>query len=68
MTIELPYSLQQGLSTMARREHREVTSLIEDAVRMYLEVTSISNLEPWQVAESQAVLARELSLKLDARR
>ena len=61
MTIELPRSVEEPLRDLARRQDREVGALVEDAVRQYLEAAAITDLEPAEVAESQAALVGELS-------
>ena len=60
MSIELPATVEQQLRNLAARQGRDVSALVEDAVRQYLEATAITDLEASEVAEAQAALAGEL--------
>ena len=60
MTIDLPSVVEQQLRDLAKRQNRNIAELIEDAVRQYLEAAAITDLDPNQVAETQAQLISEL--------
>ena len=60
MTIDLPTVIEEQLRDLAKRQNRDIAELIEDAVRQYLETAAITDLEPNQVAETQAKLLGEL--------
>jgi predicted transcriptional regulator len=61
MTIDLPSVVEDQLRDLAKRQNRDIAELIEDAVRQYLEVAAITDVDPNQVAETQAELLGELS-------
>jgi predicted transcriptional regulator len=60
MTIDLPSVVEEQLRDLAKRQNRDIAELIEDAVRQYLEAAAITDLDPNQVAETQAKLVSEL--------
>ena len=60
MTIDLPSVVEEQLRDLAKRQNRDIAELIEDAVRQYLEAAAITDLDPNQVAETQAKLLSEL--------
>jgi predicted transcriptional regulator len=60
MTIELPSVVEEQLRDLAKRQNRDIADLIEDAIRQYLEAAAITDLDPNQVAETQAKLLSEL--------
>jgi predicted transcriptional regulator len=60
MTIDLPSVVEEQLRDLAKRQNRDVAELIEDAIRQYLEAAAITDLDPNQVAETQAKLLSEL--------
>lgn len=60
MTIELPRVIEEQLRDLAKRQNRDIAELIEDAIRQYLEAAGITDLDPNQVAETQAKLLIEL--------
>ena len=62
MTIDLPSVIEEQLRDLAKRQNRDIAELIEDAVRQYLETAAITDLDPNQVAETQAELLSELPL------
>ena len=61
MTIDLPSVVEEQLCDLAKRQNRDIAELIEDAIRQYLEAAAITDLDPNQVAETQAKLLSELS-------
>jgi predicted transcriptional regulator len=60
MSIELSSSVEEQLRNLAAKQGRDVRALVEEAVRQYLESAAITDLEPTQVAETQASLLGEL--------
>jgi len=62
MTIDLPSVVEEQLRDLAKRQNRDIAELIEDAVRQYLEAAAITDVDPNQVAETQAQLLSELPL------
>ena len=60
MTIDLPSVVEKQLRDLAKRQNRNIAELIEDAVRQYLEAAAITDVDPNQVAETQAQLLSEL--------
>jgi predicted transcriptional regulator len=60
MTIDLPSVVEEQLRDLAKRQNRDIAELIEDAVRQYLEASAITDVDPNQVAETQAELLSEL--------
>jgi predicted transcriptional regulator len=60
MTIDLPSVVEKQLRDLAKRQNRDIAELIEDAVRPYLEAAAITDVDPNQVAETQAQLLSEL--------
>jgi predicted transcriptional regulator len=60
MTIDLPSIVEEQLRDLAKRQNRDIAELIEDAVRQYLEASAITDVDPNQVAETQAELLSEL--------
>jgi predicted transcriptional regulator len=60
MTIELPSVVEEQLRDLAKKQNRNIAELIEDAIRQYLEAAAITDLDPNQVAETQAKLLGEL--------
>jgi predicted transcriptional regulator len=60
VSIELSTSAEEQLRNLAAKQGRDVSALVEDAVRQYLEATAITDLEPAEVAETQTALVREL--------
>lgn len=59
MTIELPAAIEKQLRSLAT-QGRDVDAVGEDAVRQYLRALAITDLEPDDVAETQAKLVAEL--------
>ncbi len=61
MTVELTGSVETQLRDLASKQGRNVSALVEDAVREYLAATAITDLEPSEVAEAQVALMGELA-------
>ena len=60
MSIELPSSVEEQLRNLAAKQGRDIRTLVEEAVRQYLESTAITDLNATQVAETQTELLGEL--------
>jgi predicted transcriptional regulator len=60
MSIERPSSVEEQLRNLAAKQGRDVRTLVEEAVRQYLQSAAITDLEPTQVAEAQAAVLGEL--------
>jgi len=60
VTIDLPSVVEEQLRDLAKRQNRDIAELIEDAVRQYLEAAAITDVDPNQVAETQAKPLTEL--------
>ena len=60
MSIDLPSVVEEQLRDLAKRQNRDMAELIEDAVRQYLDAAAITDVDPNQVAETQAKLLTEL--------
>jgi predicted transcriptional regulator len=60
MTIDLPNVVEEQLRDLAKRQNRDIAELIEDAIRQYLEAAAITDVDPKEVAETQAKLLSEL--------
>ena len=56
MSIDLPSVVEEQLRDLAKRQNRDMAELIEDAVRQYLDAAAITDVDPNQVAETQAKL------------
>lgn len=60
MVIELLGSMEAELRDLAGRQGRDISVLIEEAVRDYLEAAAITDLDAAEVAETQEALVGEL--------
>lgn len=60
MSIELPYSIEEQLRTLAARQGRGVSVLVEEALQQYLEAAAITDVDQDEVAETQDALLAEL--------
>ena len=60
MSIELPGSVEEQLRNLAAKQGRDVRTLVEEAVRQYLDSAAIMDLDATQVAETQTALLGEL--------
>lgn len=60
MTVELSSSIERELRNLAIVQSRDIGELQEEAVRQYLDASSITDLDPAQIGEAQVALAREL--------
>ena len=60
VSIELPRSVEEQLRRLAAKQGRDVPTLVEEAVRQYIEYAAITDLDARQVADTQAALLGEL--------
>ena len=60
MTLELPGTVEEQLRNLAAKQGRDVRALVEEAVRQYLEIAAITDLDTMQVADAQVTLLGEL--------
>ncbi len=60
MSIELPGSIEEQLRSLAARQRRDVRTLVEEAIRQYLEAAAITDVDANELAETQAALLGEL--------
>jgi predicted DNA-binding protein len=60
VNIDLPGSVEEQLRSLAARQGRDVRTLVEEAIRQYLESAAITDLDATQVAEAQVALLGEL--------
>ena len=60
MTIDVSEQLAVRLRQLARQQGQDLNSLVEEALRRYLDDASITDLEPADVAATQENLVSEL--------
>lgn len=60
MSIELSGSVEEHLRGLATKQGRDVHTLVEEAIRQYLESAAITDLEANDVAEAQVAMLGEL--------
>lgn len=60
MSIELPVNFEERLQRLAATQGRDVSALVEEAVRQYLDAAAITDVAPGAVADAQAALLAEL--------
>lgn len=60
MSIDLPGSVEEQLRNLAVKQGRDVRTLVEEAIRQYLDAAAITDLDATQVAEAQLALLDEL--------
>jgi predicted transcriptional regulator len=60
MTIELPRVVEDELRDLAKKQNRELTEIVEAAVRQYLDAVAITDISPGDVAATQEKLLGEL--------
>ena len=60
MTIALPPGVEGKLRDLAARQGREISTVVEDALRQYLESTAITDLVVADIGEAQLRLLNEL--------
>jgi len=60
MTIELPDAVEEELRSLAVKQGRDLRTLVEEALRQYIEFTAITDLDATDVGETQTALLGEL--------
>lgn len=60
MTVELPAGAEKELEQLAVVQHRDISELVEEAIRQYLEAAAINDLDSFAIGETQIKLAGEL--------
>jgi len=60
VSIELPGTVEEQLRNLAAKQGRDVRTLVEEAIRQYLDLAAITDLDAAQVAEAQVALLDEL--------
>jgi predicted transcriptional regulator len=60
MAIELSSDVEEQLRDLATRQGRQMSALVEEAVRQYLEAGAITDVDSGDVAEAQFGLIKEL--------
>ncbi|HXU45140.1 MAG TPA: hypothetical protein VN783_06415 [Thermoanaerobaculia bacterium] len=60
MTVEVSARVERDLQDLADRQGREIGSLVEEALRAYLEAFAITDLTPAEVAATQLALVGDL--------
>lgn len=63
MVVRLPKTLEEWLKRYAEHSGRDVPSVLEDAVRKYLEAAAATDVSAEDIAETQARLAPELGMR-----
>jgi len=59
MTIELPARVEEELRVLAVTQSRGMGEILEDAIRLYIEASTITDLAAAEVAEAQERLVAE---------
>lgn len=62
MTVEIPSSLEKELQDLAGANGKNERTIIEEAVRQYLDGLSITDLASTEIAKSQEALLGELNI------
>lgn len=60
MLIEVAGNIEEQLRDLAFKQGKEVSVLVKDAIREYLEAMAITDLDAADVAAAQVALAGEL--------
>jgi predicted transcriptional regulator len=60
VSIDLPISVEAQLRRLAERQRRDVRAVVEEAIRLYLEAAAITDVDPGDLAETQAAMLVEL--------
>jgi len=61
MTIELPAAVEAQLKILAIKQGRDLRTLVEEALRQYIEFTAITDLDASDVGGTQMALLDELA-------
>jgi predicted transcriptional regulator len=60
MSIDLPSGVEAQLRALAAQQGRQLPEIVEEAIRQYIEASSITDVDAREVAETQEALVREL--------
>jgi len=60
VSIELPDGTEAKLRELAAKQGRELRAVVEEAIRQYLEVVAITDVDATDIAETQAAMLGEL--------
>jgi len=63
MPIYLPSPIEALIRQLADRQGRPVESVVEEAIRQYLDATAITDIAPDDVARTQESLLPELTIE-----
>lgn len=61
MSIDVSEQLEGRLRQLARQQGRALETIIEEAIRQYLDAVAITDLQPADIAATQEKLAGELT-------
>lgn len=59
--VEVSTNLIEALRRLASEQGRDIDSLVEEAVRDYLQAAAITDVDPSEVGQTQIQLAPELA-------
>ena len=60
MRVEVPIGVEEQLRDLAARQGRQLETLVEEALRQYLEAAAITDVDASHVAEAQSEMLKEL--------
>ncbi len=60
MRIDLPAETEARLRKLAATQGRELSLIVEEAIRQYLEAIAITDVDPDSIADTQSALLHEL--------
>lgn len=60
MTLEVPSTVEEELRKLAAQRGQEMHVVLEDAIRYYLQATSVTDVHGDDIAQTQMALATEL--------
>jgi len=60
MSIDLPTSVEEQLRRLATKQGRDVSALVHEALRHYIDRLAITDVDVSEIAETQAALVAEL--------
>jgi hypothetical protein len=60
MTIDLPAEIEESLRALAASQGRDISALVEEAIRDYIESAHITDLTSAEVGEAQLALLGDL--------
>ena len=60
MTVELPKLVEEELKQLALKQGRSVDAVVQDAIALYVEASTVTDTTPADVAATQEALLGEL--------